>query len=142
MRMHKFKNQNADVWINLDAVAIVQPRGITRTIITTNGWVQEVDGFVEDVLALISPPAAPDTYEEELVAKKRAQIDIDARIAGAKAHQAIIEADKAARLDEFKILEQRICERMGFVPGELGAILDWRRRAIRKGEPTAVPMEG
>ena len=65
MRFHKFERLQGPVWIDLDRVEtlIPSPGG---TEIHIGGWVHQVYTPLEDVLALISPPAAPDTYEEEL----------------------------------------------------------------------------
>jgi hypothetical protein len=51
--------------VNLDAVQVLVPQQ-DRTDIHIGGWTHPVDMPIEDVLALVSPPAAPDTYEEEL----------------------------------------------------------------------------
>lgn len=67
MRFHQFQNvRGGFVAIDLDAVWGVCPLGGDETTIYAGGGCFPVKGAVEDVLALISPPAAPDTYEEEL----------------------------------------------------------------------------
>lgn len=74
MRMHKFKTiSEGEVWINLDQVTAVcqSARNPDCCSVIASGTWHSVSARVDDVLALISPPAAPDTYEEELALIKR-----------------------------------------------------------------------
>ncbi len=64
-RFHRFNGDIQDVWIDLDAITMLKHRGI-GTQIMTGGYSQEVYMGVNDVLALISPPAAPDRFEEHI----------------------------------------------------------------------------
>lgn len=69
MRFHKFTTrQGGDIWVDLDQVHAVRGGG-KCTEILMHAWTHVVDLEVADVLALISPPTAPDTYEEELGAR-------------------------------------------------------------------------
>lgn len=82
MRFHKFKGRDEGyVWIDLDKVVYVtdeiggEPREDGRPLcsmlmqgLNASLWVAE---SAADVLALIQPSAAPDTYEEELAVQKR-----------------------------------------------------------------------
>lgn len=73
MRLHKFETPNAGpVWIDLDAVVSVRRGGLadTESEITAGNWTHLVAMPLDDVLALISPPAAPDTFEEKLAQSK------------------------------------------------------------------------
>lgn len=95
-----------------------------------------VDMPIDDVLALISPPAAPDPYEAELAERIEAmrQQGPD-KIREAWLNRPLIDEEvKTARLDELTRIETALKERLGYLPVKLTDLLDWRREAIRKGE--------
>ena len=97
MRLHKFpKSRHTDeVWINLDAISGVLPArmGGVGCILHIGDCQWEVKEPLDDVLALISPPAAPDRYEEELRNRSAIDPELTRRIANlADAERAKIRA--------------------------------------------------
>lgn len=78
MRFYKFKTkQGAGVWVNLDQVEAVYPAGSIeeRCNIHTIGASFQVQHAADEVMALISPRAAPDTYEQVLAQAKAGHAD-------------------------------------------------------------------
>jgi len=69
MRFHKFETlKDGLVYVDLDAVHAISPSRSTNLwtrIAVPSGFI-EVQMGIDDVMALISPPAATDTYEERL----------------------------------------------------------------------------
>jgi F420-0:gamma-glutamyl ligase len=77
--MHKFDTPSQGyVWINLDQVTTVTRSHAgdgAYAVLQVFGSHWTIAMTVDDVLALISPAAAPDTYEGELAQAKAARID-------------------------------------------------------------------
>lgn len=97
MRFHQFQNTRGGlVAIDLDAVWGVCPLGGNETTIYAGGGCFSVKGAVEDVLALISPAAAPDTFEEEIRERK-------STIANA-----LRDGERRIRLDELERIREEI----------------------------------
>lgn len=77
MRFHKFETpaeQSGEAWVDLDRIHAIMPDPLrpSRTICATPSGAITVRMPVDEVLQLISPPAAPDTYEEDLAATHEA----------------------------------------------------------------------
>lgn len=73
MRLHQFETDVGMVWVDLDQAHTIKrhekfPK--QRSVVAMPNGCVVVYQPVEDVVALISPPAAPDTYEEELRERK------------------------------------------------------------------------
>lgn len=195
MRFHKFTGglDSRELAVDLDQVLACEQASDSPS--KTELWLPDrvtinVNMPLDDVLALISPPAAPDTYEERQAEAQRAAEQYQAQLAkqakairnagpgpiSIKDFKLTTEADaeaqafadspteenynalraaverknerltfmlKDARFDELNRLERAYADRGYLVPAFLVKHIDWRREAIRKGEPTtAVPMEG
>lgn len=116
MRFHQFQNvRGGIVAIDLDAVWGVCPLGGDETTIYAGGGCFPVKGAVEDVLALISPPAAPDTFEEGL----------------ARMPESTGISERLARLDELERF--RVLIRSGCSWGYLDHHITRRRTEIEQG---------
>lgn len=76
MRMHKFKTVPGQAigtvaYVDLDAVsAVMAGPGLQTVLNLPGGGPLYVDMPIDDVLALICPPAAPDTFEEDLARRR------------------------------------------------------------------------
>lgn len=149
MRFHCFDIGNGStIHINLDGVAAVAPSGQARTLIYAGKNRFSVLLPVEDVLRLISPPAAPDTYEEGLAKHMEAlrkQRDYpkpptDSVILrmgppgfGSSNHEEPRMSATMSRLDELFELEQ-FCVRDDLTP-RLRVYLSRRRWLLRQSLP-------
>lgn len=140
MRFHKFETRSQGlIWIDLDQVHGLKAGDFSNhTKLATPSGFAEVMMPVDDVLALISPPAKPDTYEEQLAKVMpivRARYDastpqwvrdqIDAaedeqrarnietmkarEAAKADIPEAMSSSDRAARLDELERMMDALC---------------------------------
>lgn len=119
MRIHKFTTKQGEpIWIDLDQVHAVRSRDGRTTEILMHSWTHLVDLEVIDVLALVSPPAAPDTYEQELRERINKLGSAMAECSKAKAtltdipehilRDPVREALRAARLDEIERFEKAV----------------------------------
>lgn len=143
MRFHKFETPvSAEVWLDLDAVQGLREAGRGRTEILIGSWTHLVPMPLEDVLALVSPPAAPDTYEEGLakhmdaLRKQGGQGPLNEwNVAYAKTHPlgptSIREADRAGRLDELERV-QRWLDQPLIPPDNIAKYLAKRRAKIEQ----------
>ena len=134
MRFHKFDRLNGPIWVRLDAVdsLIAAPGG---TEIHIGGWTHLVSMPLEDVLALISPPAAPDTYEEELrdrLGKIRAKVVEPEPFKVLDPVQQVDAMLLAARLDEIDRLRKAKGAAVAAInAGQVGAVR-WLDRHINQ----------
>lgn len=147
MRFHKFdypkagRGQATEVWIDLDAVVSVRRGGLadTESEITAGNWTHLVAMPLEDVLALISPSAAPDTFEEDLaahMAKLREQggqgpLNMAPPPVSVDISEALEQGERRIRLDELYRLANRFVDPLGLSP--LTSYIDARRAEIEHG---------
>lgn len=137
MRFHQFQNiRGGMIAIDLDAVWGVCPLGGNETTIYAGGGCFSVKGAVEDVLALISPPALPDTFEEDLaahMAKLREQggqgpLNMAPPPVSVDISEALSQGERRCRLDELDRLMNMFKDPFGFNP--VTRYVDARRREL------------
>lgn len=128
MRFHKFKTkQGAGVWVNLDQVEAVYPAGSIeeRCNIHTIGASFQVQHAADEVMALISPRAAPDTYEQELAQAKAGHADAKyARIDECYRTARILLGDHPLYWPQWAkdVIEARVSQISGEAPAEADAV--------------------
>lgn len=139
MRFHKFKTRpdqaiGDHAYVDLDQIHTVMP-GVGGAVIGLPGGPLWLDESVADVLVLVSPPAAPDTYEEEIrdrMAAIRAKVvDLSKPV---DISEALEQGERRYRIAELKRLDEVASECFaGLRDSWLGCYINARITKLEQG---------